>query len=344
MPRNGSGQYNLPYDWNDDKANGIKVLASRMQAQDQDIANALTGSLAKDGQTPLTGDLDFNNNKAVDLADGSDLGDAINVSQAQIGECQFYGVSTTTPAGTDGEDYDIAAFATVLTYPTYARFSFVCHFTCIVNPNARIDALAAKILKKSNGAGGYIALEAGDMIADKEYVAVYNEDISSSDIIIENPEIPYINPIKQFTALVGFFATQTVPDGFLECNGAAISRTTYLRLFTAIGTVFGIGDGSTTFNIPDMRGYFPRGWDNGRGIDPARAFGSSQNDGVGNISIPGSVSSFNTFEWISVVAGQASGVASRSDPGKSTWQNLNINAGTIETRSKNVAMMYCIKY
>jgi hypothetical protein len=120
MPRNGSGQYNLPYDWNDDKANGIKVLASRMQAQDEDIGTALTGSVAADGQTPLTGDLDFNNNKAVDLADGSDLGDAINVSQAQTGETQFYGVSTTTPAGTDGEDYDIAAFATISVYGTDA--------------------------------------------------------------------------------------------------------------------------------------------------------------------------------------------------------------------------------
>ena len=188
MPRNGSGQYNLPYDWNNDKVNGIKVLASRMQAQDEDIGTALTNSLSKDGQTPLTGNLDFNNNKAVDLADGANLNDAINVSQAQTGETQFYGVSTTTPAGTNGEDYDVAAFATILTYPTYVRFSFICHFTCIVNPNLRLDALATKILKKSNGASGYTALVAGDMVADKEYIAVYNEDINSTDIIIENPE------------------------------------------------------------------------------------------------------------------------------------------------------------
>lgn len=188
MPRNGSGQYSLPYDWNDDKANGIKVLASRMQAQDEDIGTALTGSLAADGQTPLTGNLDFNNNKAVDLADGANLGDAINVSQAQTGEAQFYGVSTTTPAGTNGEDYDVAAFSTISVYPTYVRFSFICHFTCIVNPNLRIDALATKTLKKTNGASGYTALVAGDMVADKEYIAVYNEDISTTDIIIENTE------------------------------------------------------------------------------------------------------------------------------------------------------------
>lgn len=186
MPRNGSGQYDLPYDWNDDKDNGIKVLASRMQAQDQDIANALTGSLAADGQTPLTGDLDCNNNKLVDLADGSDAGDSVNVSQVQTGEFQYYGISTTTPAGTDGEDYDLGPSPTFIVYPPYARFSFTCHFTCIANPNIRFGTLVTKNLVKSDGASGYIALVAGDMVADKEYICSYNEDNSATQIVVEN--------------------------------------------------------------------------------------------------------------------------------------------------------------
>lgn len=49
------------------------------------------------------------------------------------------------------------------------------------------------------------------------------------------------------------------PTGFLLANGAAVSRATYADLFTAIGTSYGVGDGSTTFNIPDMRGRFPLG-------------------------------------------------------------------------------------
>lgn len=189
MPRNGSGEYSLPYNWNTDKTDGIKVLASRMQAQDQDIANALTQSVSKDGQTAYTGDQDFNGNKCVDLGDGEDAADSVNVSQVQTGEFQFFGVSTTTPAGTNGEDYDIGPSPTISVYPPYVRFSFLCHYTCIDNPNIRFGSLATKTLKKSNGASGYIALEAGDMIADKEYVGVYNEDINSADIIIENPEI-----------------------------------------------------------------------------------------------------------------------------------------------------------
>lgn len=49
------------------------------------------------------------------------------------------------------------------------------------------------------------------------------------------------------------FAGTSVPSGYLLCNGAAVSRTTYASLFAAIGTLYGAGDGSTTFNLPDAR-------------------------------------------------------------------------------------------
>jgi microcystin-dependent protein len=70
--------------------------------------------------------------------------------------------------------------------------------------------------------------------------------------------------------------TGITPSGYLPCNGAAVSRTTYSALFTAIGVAFGSGDNVNTFNVPDFRGYFPRGADAGRGIDPSRAMGSNQ--------------------------------------------------------------------
>lgn len=55
------------------------------------------------------------------------------------------------------------------------------------------------------------------------------------------------------------FAGSSSPAGWLLCNGAAVSRTTYAELFAAIGTAWGAGDGSTTFNLPDMRQRFPLG-------------------------------------------------------------------------------------
>jgi microcystin-dependent protein len=55
------------------------------------------------------------------------------------------------------------------------------------------------------------------------------------------------------------YAADSVPVGFLDCDGTAISRTTYSDLFAIIGTTWGVGDGSTTFNLPDLQGAFLRG-------------------------------------------------------------------------------------
>lgn len=73
-------------------------------------------------------------------------------------------------------------------------------------------------------------------------------------------------------------ATEQPPIGWLKCNGAVVSRTQYAALFEAIGTRFGAGNGSTTFGLPDLRGEFVRGWDDGRGVDSDRALGSGQAD------------------------------------------------------------------
>ena len=67
--------------------------------------------------------------------------------------------------------------------------------------------------------------------------------------------------IQKFSPVGGYimYAGQTVPDGWLWCNGQAVNRTTYAALFAAIGTIYGIGDGSTTFNVPNFGDRVPRG-------------------------------------------------------------------------------------
>lgn len=77
-------------------------------------------------------------------------------------------------------------------------------------------------------------------------------------------------------ASLAYMAVNTVPAGWLKANGATVSRTTYAALFAVIGTTYGAGDGSTTFQLPDYRGYFLRSWDDGRGIDSGRVLGSTQ--------------------------------------------------------------------
>ena len=68
---------------------------------------------------------------------------------------------------------------------------------------------------------------------------------------------------------VPFFGN-TVPDGWLLCNGAEVSREDYQGLFAAIGTTYGVGNGNTTFQLPDLRGRFPLGLDNMGGTSADR--------------------------------------------------------------------------
>jgi len=84
------------------------------------------------------------------------------------------------------------------------------------------------------------------------------------------------------TAVTGsllMYPVKTAPTGYLYCNGAAVSRGTYATLFGIVGTTFGQGDGSTTFNLPDYRGKFIRGVDDGAGNDPDAASRTHQTTG-----------------------------------------------------------------
>lgn len=106
------------------------------------------------------------------------------------------------------------------------------------------------------------------------------------------------NTLKKQTdtrnADVGFikpFAGNTVPDGYLYCDGSAVSRTTYSELFAAIGTIYGAGDGSTTFNVPDLRGYFLRG----DGGTNSAALGTAQGDAIREIAGTFGMRSFGSF-------------------------------------------------
>lgn len=76
------------------------------------------------------------------------------------------------------------------------------------------------------------------------------------------------------------YGGSSAPAGWLLCDGSAVSRTTYADLFTAIGTAYGVGDGATTFNVPDMRGRIPLGKDNMGGSSANRVTDASA-DSVG---------------------------------------------------------------
>jgi len=68
-----------------------------------------------------------------------------------------------------------------------------------------------------------------------------------------------IETIKTPVGTISMYGGASSPEGWMTCDGAAVSRTTYAALYSAIGTTYGTGDGSTTFNLPDFRGLFPKG-------------------------------------------------------------------------------------
>ena len=165
-------------------------------------------------------------------------------------------------------------------------------------------------------------------------------------------------------------AVATVPSGYLECNGTAVSRTTYSVLFAVIGTAYGTGNGSSTFNLPDLRGEFVRGFDNGRGVDSGRSIASSQSSQFGqhnhnvsassssSVTDPGHKHNLN-FNMGSIISSggafglKDSGTADRmftATTGISVSTSTSISqsnrggtSNSSETRPRSIAMMYVIK-
>ena len=145
---------------------------------------------------------------------------------------------------------------------------------------------------------------------------------------------------------VNTFAMNSAPSGWLSCDGTAVSRTTYSGLFSAVGTTYGTGDGSTTFNVPDLRGEFVRGLDNGRGVDSGRALGSAQADELeahnhrvlGETGGPIQGLGYETATFMGAVMPGAAYTDSYGG-----LQHIEDTGGT-ETRPRNIALLYCIKY
>lgn len=146
-------------------------------------------------------------------------------------------------------------------------------------------------------------------------------------------------------AIVAYCA-ETPPANWLECDGSSLARTgTYADLFAVIGTAYGAADGDH-FNIPDLRGKFARGWDNGAGNDPdaasrtAQATGGETGDKVGSIQGDEVESHNHTTSAGATEAAGGSGSVLRSGSGTINTDNHGGN----ENRPINVNVMYIIKY
>lgn len=153
------------------------------------------------------------------------------------------------------------------------------------------------------------------------------------------------------------FGSETPPAGYLLCKGQAVSRTTYSALYAVIKDNFGSGDGSTTFNVPDFRGRFLRGWDDGAGRDPdigsrlsmnsggnaAGGLGSVQDENVGSHTHPITIGNFATAGLGFQAGSNSSPWEARGASSSFTTQIPNAPSGS-ETRPKNAYVNFIIKY
>jgi microcystin-dependent protein len=231
------------------------------------------------------------------------------------------------------------------------------------------DRKALRLRDTSNS--NFVALRAPSNVASDITLTLPSSDGNANDVLqsdgsgnLSFTALPQAVP----TGSVHMMATTTAPSGYLKCNGAAVSRTTYADLFAIIGTTHGEGDGSSTFNVPDLRGEFVRGWDDGRGVDSGRSFASSQSDANKQhnhgVTDPGHGHSVNDPGHFHNVAYSNSdsgdGVIEESGVGLSGYEptetattgiavnlghtGISINnAGGSEARPRNIAMMYVIK-
>jgi len=126
----------------------------------------------------------------------------------------------------------------------------------------------------------------------------------------------------------------TVPTSLLKLNGALLNRVSYADLFAEIGTTWGAGDGYSSFALPDLRGEFLRGWDEGRGADPRRVFGGWQQQDI-QPHAHSYLRGANSFGH----TGEGSGSFNHTG---GTYMT-GVQGGT-ETRPRNITQLFCIQY
>lgn len=133
------------------------------------------------------------------------------------------------------------------------------------------------------------------------------------------------------------FARAAAPPGWLKADGREVDRTTFAALFSAIGTMFGAGNGADTFNLPDLRAEFLRGLDDGRGVDAGRALGSAQGE---------MITAHTHAQKIPLTDGGQGGAAFATGTGHfgANFTAPTGSTGGSETRPRNVALLACIKY
>ena len=223
-----------------------------------------------------------------------------------------------------------------------------------INDNGALPDASAMIDITSTTSGMLIPrmteVERNAIVTPAQSLLIYQTDLDTGFYYYKGSQwVPFCTATSSSEPVgeIIVFPVATPAAGFLLCDGSAVSRTTYADLFAVLGTSYGAGDGNITFNLPDLRGEFIRGADNGRNVDVGRVIGTSQLDQFQghhhSLSYP------NTGATGGSLAVVLSTVASANI--RSNAATTIINDGTngaprigTETRPRNMAMNYCIRH
>lgn len=173
--------------------------------------------------------------------------------------------------------------------------------------------------------------------------------LSNADLTVSSDGVN-VATLKQFVPVgsIQAYGGTSAPTGWLLCDGSAVSRTTYADLFTLLQETAGQGDDVTTFNLPDFRGRFLRGRDNGAGNDPDASSRTAINTG-GNTGDALFSLQADELKSHNHVAKRGGSYQVAGDPGSTNTINTSGDStsgdtGGNETRPKNVYVNYIIKY
>ena len=233
----------------------------------------------------------------------------------------------------------------------------------IVDSNGLTIQAQGDLRLADSDSSNWVALQAASTVSSNLTFTLPSADGSNGQMLQTNG-----SGVLSFTSVQGVpsgavfcLAVATVPSGYLECNGASVSRTTYAALFAVIGTAYGSASGST-FNVPDLRGEFVRGFDHGRGIDSGRSINDPQSDqnkqhnhtasSTSSVTDPGHIHQVqysNSDSGDGVIEESGTGLSGQ-EPTLSATTGISVsttttvaNDGGSENRPRNIAMMYVIK-
>lgn len=218
----------------------------------------------------------------------------------------------------------------------YSTISAVAYTTIttvtVVNDSGTLDSGLSSV------SYGIISSENGSLPVRRDVIQAFADVTDPTKRLrVDVANIPTGTVVVQATGAGGIlpagigplpYAGSSIPTGWLECNGAAVSRTTYAALFSAISTTWGTGDGSTTFNLPDMRGKTPIG--DGTGTSTESGEDADVDTGNDTLTVASNVNKWVT--GMAVVFNLTSGtITGLSD--NTTYYVIRASATTIKLAS-----------